>query len=235
MADKAKSGKTALLFAPTKGALIVGAPPAPLAIDSWYQINSKAAVPVIPDFPLTSFFKTGGAPAIVPAIGDDVFPVTLDITKRIAKVDITNSQDKGSVDVTDDDVLDGYNSAITDGFTGISGTGKAWLKFGDPLGDLTAAQLVFLSKFYSVMTDDGAGVYIYTAKDDLDMILAILLNADESAVADIQVWQLIPIILTGLTTDKPLKGAQNFDFTWTKAQGIAQVYRRTTNATETVF
>ena len=235
MADKSKSGKLGIVFRAVVGALVEGDGIAALADDSWFRISAVAAagsqLPFTAD-PLNRYFKTpDSGNAITPIVGDDVYPITL---TKVCKTDVSLSQEKGEIDVTDD-CESGYNASITDGFTTISGTLGRFMKFDEETGELSEADDLYMSKFYDKQTDDGAGVYVLVPKDDDDIIIAYLRNSDQIALNDIQEWIIFPAILTGLAGEGPLKGVQNGDLTFTKAQGPATRYQRTTNASETVF
>jgi len=235
MADKSKSGKLGIVFRAVVGALVVGDGLAALADNAWYRISAVAAagsqLPFAAD-PLNRYFKTPDtANAITPIAGDDVYPITL---TKVCKTDVSLSQEKGEIDVTDD-CESGYNASITDGFTTISGSIGRFMKYDEGTGELSEADALYMSKFYDLETDDGAGTYTLTAKDDDDVIIAYLRNSDQTAENDIQEWIIFPAILTGLAGEGPLKGVQNGDLTFTKAQGPATRYKRTTNSSETVF
>lgn len=233
MADKSKSGKQAVLFNTVKGTLFVGDGLVALDNNAWYYIVSKADVGSALPLEATYIFKTpDSGNAITPVVGDDLYPLTL---TKVCKVDATVSNEKGTIDVTDD-CSNGYNANITDGFTTISGSASGFLKFSETDGSIGSTQKDYLNRFYDIVEDDGAGTYTLTAKNDDDIILAILKNSDQATtVGNEQVWQLVPAILQSTTLDNPLKGAQPFDFTWTKAEGAASIYLRTTNSEETVF
>lgn len=233
---KSKSGKQAILFNATRGTLIEGDGLAALADNSWFLVSSYAATTTLPfednNSTVGRIFKTpDSGNAITPAVGDNVYPVTM---TKICKVDASLATEKGTIDVTDDCEA-GYNAMIVDGFTDISGSISGFMKFGVPGGGLAPTQQEYLERFFDIQEDDGAGTYVLTAKNDSDIYLAILKNSDQTATADKQVWFMVPAILSSLTMDNPLKGVQNFDSAWSKAQGPACVYLRTTNATETVF
>lgn len=233
---KSKSGKQAILFNAVRGSLIIGDNITPLADNAWFIINAYAGTTTLPYEDVNSttgriFKSPDSGNAITPAVGDDVYPITI---TKICKSDVNVATEKGTIDVTDDCEM-GYNAMIIDGFTDISGDGSAFLKFNVPGGGIAPTQEEFLNRFWDIQDDDGAGTYTLTPKNDNDIFLAILQNSDQIAVADIQVWLMVPAILSSNALDKPLKGVQNFDFSWVKAQGPASVYQRTTNASETVF
>ncbi len=238
MSAVSKSGKHAMLFSMTKGSLIVGTGSLALDGDSWFMINAVASTSTLPYTgisgvdPINRIFKSPPtASTITPAAGDDVYPLTL---TKICKADASISTEKGTIEVTDD-CEGGYNAYIPDGFTDLSGSISAFMKYNDPNGGMTETQQAYLQRFFDIQSDDGAGVYSLAQKNDDDILLAILQNSDQVAVGDVQVWMLIPAILSSITLDKPLKGVQNFDSAWSKGQGPAAIYNRTTNATETVF
>lgn len=229
---KTKSGKRALLFEQELGTLIVGDGIAALTDNAWFKINAKAASGSTLPYEVGKVFKSpDSGNAITPIVGDDVYPITL---TQICKVDVSNSNEKGSIDVTDDCQAP-YNAMITDGFTSIAGNAAGFMKYNEPGGGLGTTQSKLLNKFYDLDNDDGEGVYTTTDQNDDDYFMAVLNNSDQIAVGDVQVWLIWPTIITSLTMDKPLKGGQNFDFAFEKAQGPASVYQRTTNSEETVF
>jgi len=232
MSLKAIQGNKAILFNVTKGTLFEGTGALPLTANTWYLISS--AIAVAPELPLGVgyiFKEAIAAGVLTPKVGENVYPLTF---TKICKADLSLSPSKGTVDVTDDCEA-GYNAYISDGFTEISGSANAFFKENDPLGGMAAGQLAFMQRFFDLVTDDGAGVYTFTAKNDDDMILAILKNSHRVAEDDVQIWILVPVILSGITLDAPLKGAQTFNFNFQKGQGAASIYQRVTNATETVF
>lgn len=232
MSEKSKSGKQAIVFDAVKGSLIEGDGLTPLADNSWFLINSVASSGSQLPFGVGYVFKSpDSGNAITPIADDDVYPLTF---TKICKVDATVTTAKGDIDVTDD-CANGYNEYITDGFTDITGTITSFLKFNDPGGGLTTTQKSYLQRFFDINTDDGAGTYVLGSKNDNDIYLAILMNQDQVAVDDVQVWLFCPAILTGTGLDKPLKGPQNMDIEWKKAEGPASIYERTTNSEETVF
>ena len=229
MATKKLSGKQAILYKADKGALIEGDGIADLADVSWFEINSYAATgSQLPIGVETAVFKSpDSGNAIKPIADDDVYPLTL---TQLCKTDLSISSTKGTIDVTDD-CDNGYNSYIVDGYTDLTGSINGFMKFNDPVSGLPAAQKDILKRFFAITEDSGAGVYTVTEKTDDKYLLMVLLNSEEAtAAADVQTWFILPVHLTGSVTDKPLKGVQNLDLTWSKAEGYAQIYERTLNS-----
>lgn len=232
MSEKKKSGKKAIVFDMQIGSLIEGDGITALADNAWFRINKKAAAGTTLPLLVDSVFKTpDSGNAITPIVDDDVYPLTL---VQICKADASVANEKGTIGITDD-CSNGYNENVPDGFTDISGDISAFMRFLSPGGGLNVTQKAFLNKFYDNVDDDGAGVYTRTEKNDDDILIAILQDNKQIAVGTIQAWLLVPAILGSLTTDKPLKGGQNFDMSWTKGEGPATAYYRTTNSEEAVF
>ena len=235
MGVKSKSGKPAIVFNRSRGTLVEGDGVTALDADSWYEIVSVAdtgsTLPFSGNNPVGRMFKTGSTPP-TPVAGDDVYPITF---TKVCKTDASVTREKGEIDVTDD-CEEGYNAAITDGYTTISGSLGRFMKYDEVTGDLSSADDTYLLRFYDIIEDDGADAYTLTAKNDDDIYIAILRNSDQATTeSNKQVWEMFPAILTSLSGEAPLKGVQNGDINFTKAQGPAQIYVRTTNATETVF
>lgn len=226
---KAKNGKLAILYNQALGTLIVGDGIAALSDNAWFKIDKTldpgSALPFEEGY---KFKSPDSGNAITPAVGDDVFPITLE---RLCKAEASVSSETGVIETTDD-CSNGYVENITDGFTAQSGDVSAFMKFDDVDGHISTGQTELLNRFFDIQTDDGGGVYTLTPKTDLDLQLAILENSDQTDEGFIQNWVLIPIILSSLTTDKPLKGAQNLDFSWTKGEGPSARYSRTVNSEE---
>jgi hypothetical protein len=226
-----KSGKVAVLIDAEAGVLVVGDASTPLADNAWYRIANTATVSTLP-YDVGRIFKTpDNANAITPAIGDDLYPLTLN---KICKLDASFSSETGTIDVTDD-CTEGYNAVISDGFTTLSGSAGGFFKFAKDNSSLAEAQQKYINKFLDLMTDDGAGAYTITPKNDDAVMLFILKNSDEVEENDIQQWILVEAFISSLTMDNPLKGVQNLDFNWAKGQSPAGLYQRTTNATESVL
>ncbi len=226
---KAKNGKLALLYNQSLGVVAIGDGIAVLADNAWFRVDKKAASGSALPYDTGYKFKSpDSGNAITPVVGDDVFPITLE---RMCKAEASVSSETGVIETTDD-CSNGYIENITDGFTAQSGDVSAFMKFDDVDGDLVPGQEAIMNRFFDIQEDDGAGAYTLTPKIDTDFQLAILQNSDQTAEGFIQNWLLIPVILSSLTTDKPLKGSQNLDFSWSKGEGPSALYKRTINSEE---
>ena len=224
--SKSKSGLQAALASAVKGTLIVGDGTAPLANNSWFMISAvKAVGSELPIEKVSAVFKTpDAANAITPAVGDNVWPITVTVQCKVT-AELTN--EKGSIDVSDD-CSDGYMSHITDGFTGVSGSYEQFLKFDSTTQGLPTAQKDVLQRFYDIVEDSGAGVYTLKSKNDDDLYLFVFLNR-AAAIGEKQTCFIIPAILTGANTTEDNKAGMNLSVTWTKAEGWAGLYERVLN------
>lgn len=224
MATKKISGKQAILYSAAEGTLFEGDGIEDLDDDTWYKINALAETTALPIEEETAIFKTpkNAADAITPADGDDLYPLEL---TQLCKTDCSISTAKGSIDVTDD-CDDGYNSYLVDGYSDISGSINGFMRFDDS-GGLATGHKSILARFFNIVDDDGEGVYSVTSKNDSNLLLFILMNSEDADTGDVETWLIVPVILTGTTTDKPLKGGQNLDLTFQKAEGYASIYQRT--------
>jgi hypothetical protein len=228
VAQKKLSGVKLQISKAVRGALVVGDAIAELLPNKWYEIKSTAAVSILPSGMVeTNVFKTPdvGETPLVPAIGDDVYPLNLEI---MCKTDGEISAEEGTIDVTTD-CDGGYNVSILDGFVTISGTINGFLSFDDETEELNDSMKDIFNKFFDVTTDDGAGGYTVTLKENEKIMLFILLNKS-AKLADIQNYLIVPVYFTTLGTGAGLKDAQKRDITFTKAGGLATRYERTVKA-----
>lgn len=226
--DKTQSGLNAALVNATKGTLIVGNASTPLADDSWFMIDAIATTgSQLPIGKIGAIFKSpDSGNAITPAVGDNVFPLTLTTQ---CKVSVEMNGEKGVIDVSDD-CNSGYISNIVDGFTNLSGTYSQFLKFDYDADkfDLAEQQKAVLNRFYDTVDDDGAGVYTLTEKNDDPYYLFIFLNR-KAAIGEKVNILIVPTILSGVAQTAENKAGMNLDVTWTKAEGWAGLYERTLN------
>jgi hypothetical protein len=224
------SGQKTMAMKATRGAKVVGDASTPLTANAWYEIAAVATSgSTIPIGEVTGVFKTPDTTetAITPAIGDDLYPLTLE---QMCKTDAEVTAEEGTIDVTDD-CENGFNAMILDGYKTISGTLNGFLKFDDETGELVTSAAEILGRFFNVVSDDGAGTYSVTAASNEKFLLFIALNKN-AAVGDVQNWLIIPVLLSSLGTGAGLKDAQKRDLAWTKAQGYVSLYKRTVFAAD---
>jgi hypothetical protein len=224
MGSKKHRGADAVLYTVAKGALkTTGA----LTADTWYEIVSKGVSPEVPDLDVGSRFLspkyTGNA--ITLASGDSVYPLTL---TEFCKVTVDYSGDMGVIDVTDDCDYP-YISNLVDGYTNLSGSINTMVRFDEVTDDIIDAAAEFMNRFFDIVDDDGEGGYTLTEKDDSDLLLFILQNKNSLNVrGKVAVFLIVPIILNSISGAFDLKDSQKADYSWTKGQGPAQIYRRLT-------
>lgn len=226
------SGAKTVAMKATRGTLVTGNGTTALSANKWYEIESvKATGSALPIGIVTAIFKTPDTSntAITPAIGDNVYPLTMDV---ICKTDAEVTAEEGTIDVTDD-CENGYNASILDGYATISGSLNGFMKFDDATGELVTGARDVLGRFFDVVTDDGDGNYTVDSKDNGTLMLMICMNKD-AKIGEVQNWLIIPVILSSLGTGAGLKDAQKRDLSWTKAQGYASLYQRTVFAADVI-
>lgn len=219
------SGQKTMAMKATRGTKIVGDGTTPLAANAWFEIVSVASTAsALPIGEETAVFRTPDTTetAITPAVGDDVYPLTLE---QMCKTDAEITAEEGTIDVTDD-CENGFNAMILDGYKTISGTLNGFLKFDDETGELVTNAKEIMGRFFNIVEDDGAGSYTVTAATNEKFLLFMALNKN-AAVGDKQNWLIIPVLLSSLGTGAGLKDAQKRDLSWTKAQGYVSLYERT--------
>lgn len=179
-------------------------------------------------------FKTpdAGETAITLATGDSVYPLTL---ATLCKTECNYSYEKGTIEVSDDcPENDGYVASIVDGFVDIKGNLNGFMKIDETTKELVDASQVILNKFVDIGTDDGAGTYVHTAKNDDSILFFICLNK-KAAVGERQNWLILKVHYTSLSGGAALKDAQKKDIAWVKAPGPAIIYIRTVKSAADVI
>lgn len=224
MAAISLSGAKTVAYQAKRGTLVVGDAVIALQPNTFYEIQTKAAVSALPIGHVSAVFRTPdvSSTAIIPAVGDSVFPLEL---TRVCKTDADVSLEEGTIDVTDD-CEEGFNANILDGYRTISGTLNGFLKFDDLTGKMVDGAKSIFQRFFNVVTDDGLGVYTVTAAKNEKLLLFIQLNKS-AALTQTQTWLIVPALINSFGTGAGLKDAQKRDLSWTKAQGYASLYERT--------
>ena len=223
MGYETKNGYDALVQRSVRGAVIDTA--IALAPNTWHEVLSRGAASALPaGFIEGAPFKTpdSSATAITLTADDAVYPLTFEI---ICKTDVTIDGEEGVIDVTDD-CESGYNAVVLDGYVDLKGSLGGYSKMDDATGVWKDDTLFALQKFFDYATDDGEGVYVFTAKANEKLMLFICLNKD-AVVGEKQNWLITPALISSLSMGAGLKAAQKRDLSWAKAQGPAIVYART--------
>lgn len=216
-------GSDSILYSAAKGALVTTGV---LTADSWYKINAFAtSASALPTMDIGSIFKTpkNTGDAITLASGDEVYPLTL---TEVCKVDLELSGEMGTIDTTDSCDYP-YTTNLPDGFTALSGSINTMLRFDEETDTIVDVSTDLLGKFFNVITDDGEGTYTVTDMDDTELILMIFLNGKTSATGKVENWLITPAILTSVSANVAMKDVLKGDFSWSKGQGPACLYKRT--------
>jgi hypothetical protein len=222
------SGRKALIYmsALDQSKVIDGTGSNQTTPDTLYLITQKAADSGLPMPAYSMFFSPYAAGAenqITLKAGDQLIP--LDRT-RLCKASADVSMEQGTIDTTDD-CSGPYGENILDGVTKISGSLSAFMQFDPVTNGLTIPTLDMLNKFFDIVEDDGAGGYGYTSKNDDQMYMFVNLNSGVKP-GQKEVWLLTPFIISSLGSSWGLTEAQNMDMSWSKGEGWAHIYSRTT-------
>jgi len=232
MGAVALSGAKTIVKKAVRGTAVVGTGSVTLTANTWYEITTrKSTGSALPALPVTGIFKSPDTSetAITPAVGDSVYPLTLE---TICKTDAEVTAEEGTIDVTDD-CESGYNASILDGYVTVSGSLNGFMKFDDATGELVTGAKEVLGRFFDSVDDDGEGNYTVASKDNSTLLLMICMNKD-AKVGDVQNWLIVPALLSSLGTGAGLKDSQKRDISWTKAQGHASLYQRTVFAADVI-
>jgi hypothetical protein len=224
MAAISLSGAKTAAFKATRGTAVVGNGILALTANTFYEISAVATTgSTLPIGAVSAIFKSPdtSSTALKPAIGDIVYPLTLE---RICKTDAEVSLEEGTIDVTDD-CENGFNASILDGYRSISGSLNGFLKFDEVTGVLLDGTKDLFGRFFNMVEDNGLGVYTVKPAENERLLLFILLN-NNVKVGDTQNFIIVPALLNSMGTGAGLKDAQKRDIAWTKAQGYCSLYQR---------
>lgn len=221
MANKTISGKQVTLYYATKGTKVTTGT---LIASTWYLIDALGAVSGLDsDLKVKNIFKSKPTAMETLGTGDEVYPLTL---VEICRGDIDQSLSKGNIDVTDS-CADGINQYITDGFSDLSGSIKAFLKFDSATGALNSVSEEFLKRFMPIFKDNAAGTIAKTAQTDDEVILFIRLDKTKTVATEKQLDIIMSAIINDITLAKPLKGVQGLDISFSAGQDVLPcIYER---------
>jgi hypothetical protein len=226
-AKKTLSGRKMTLNITQKGTLIEGDGLTSLAPNALYKVNSVAptgsALPIEQETVVFMSPETGTD--LILSVGDSVYPLSV---SQLCKTETTITMEEGTIDVTDD-CSGGYIQMILDGFVSISGTANGFLKFDEETQSVVDGVEYLMSLFVDIATDDGAGLYTYTPKDNYEIILTIDLN-NNAEVGQVRNTLIVPAIFSSFGTGAGNTDAQKRDLSWTKGEGLATLYKRTLQA-----
>lgn len=229
MSSVKHTGAKAILYKAAQGTLVTSGTltKGSTWLTGWYKIGAFAtANSALPALKVTSIFKTPeeDGDAITLVTGDTVYPLTL---TEVCKVDLEFSAEKGLLDATDSCDYP-YTVNLPDGFSNLSGSINTMLRFEEATDELVDASTEFLGKFFDVVEDDGEGTYVLTSANDDDILLMILLNSENKDVDGmVENWVITPAVLSSASMNIAMKDVLKGDFSWSKGQGQASIYKRT--------
>lgn len=209
------SGKDGKLYKITEGEAVTGGESVTLTSSGFYRIKSVASSDSSLPSPNTS---KSGYRKIRPgdvvwlwknqalATGDAVIPLTLTLISFVT--DVSNSRNGNKTDITtQENVESGIREYAVSPFSEGSGTINGMVDVD------SEAQKELLNQFSAITEEDDDGhITVYKAtqrKQDY-----MLSRRETETVGEIAMWEHFPIVVDSLTLDKPLDGAQNFNFNY---------------------
>lgn len=208
-------GKDGKLYKIAEGTAITGGANVTLTASGFYRIKSIASSDSALPTPDTS---KAGYRAIKPgdvvwlwknqalATGDAVFPLTLTLISFVT--DVSNSRNGNKTDITTQENVEvGIREYTVSPFSEGSGTINGMVDVD------SEAQKELLNQFSAITEEDDDGhITVYKAtqrKQDY-----MLSRRETDTVGEIAMWEHFPVTVDSLTMDKPLDGAQNFNFNY---------------------
>lgn len=208
-------GKDGKLYKIAEGTAITGGANVTLTASGFYRIKSVASSSSSLPTPDTS---KAGYRAIKPgdvvwlwknqalATGDAVFPLTLTLISFVT--DVSNSRNGNKTDITTQENVEvGIREYTVSPFSEGSGTINGMVDVD------SEAQKELLNQFSAITEEDDDGhITVYKAtqrKQDY-----MLSRRETETVGEIAMWEHFPVTVDSLTMDKPLDGAQNFNFNY---------------------
>ena len=209
------SGKDGTLYKIAEGEAVTGGESVALTASGFYRIKSVASSSSSLPAPNTS---RAGYRAIRPgdvvwlwkgqalATGDAVIPLTLTLISFVT--DVSNSRNGNKTDITtQENVESGIREYAVSPLSEGSGTINGMVDVD------SEAQKELLNQCSAITEEDDNGhITVYKAtqrKQDY-----MLSRRETETVGEIAMWEHFPIVVDSLTLDKPLDGAQNFNFNY---------------------
>ena len=208
-------GKDGKLYKIAEGTAITGGANVTLTASGFYRIKSIASSDSSLPTPDTS---KAGYRAIKPgdvvwlwknqalATGDAVFPLTLTLISFVT--DVSNSRNGNKTDITTQENVEvGIREYTVSPFSEGSGTINGMVDVD------SEAQKELLNQFSAITEEDDSGhITVYKAKQSKQDYM--LSRRETETVGEIAMWEHFPVTVDSLTMDKPLDGAQNFNFNY---------------------
>lgn len=198
------TGTKQYLYFGSLGTEVSGDDATPLATEGFYKITAAASPGSV--WPIG--FEVGDViynkPALTPATGDAAKPITLNKLAFVTDVPMSGSKEKFENTVQTDDIQS-YEEGDKPEMTG---SVNGYFVFQDDQVDL------ILKRFFRIITDDGAGSYTVT-ETTTGAIHAFLGRKETTTVGEVELMEYKPMIIDGLTADKPMQGPQVLNFNYT--------------------
>lgn len=208
-------GKDGKLYKIAEGEAVTGGESVTLTSSGFYKIKSVASSSSSLPAPDTS---KSGYRALKPgdyvwlwkgqtlAAGDAVIPLTLTLISFVT--DVSNSRNGNKTDITTQENVEvGIREYTVSPFSEGSGTINGMVDVD------SEAQKELLNQFSAITEEDDVGhITVYKAtqrKQDY-----MLSRRETETVGEIAMWEHFPVTVDSLTMDKPLDGAQNFNFNY---------------------
>lgn len=208
-------GKDGKLYKIAEGEAVTGGESVALTSSGFYKIKSVASSSSSLPTPNTS---KAGYRKIRPgdvvwlwkgqalATGDAVIPLTLTLISFVT--DVSNSRNGNKTDITtQENIESGIREYAVSPFSEGSGTINGMVDVD------SEAQKELLNQFSAITEEDDDGhITVYKAtqrKQDY-----MLSRRETETVGEIAMWEHFPVTVDSLTMDKPLDGAQNFNFNY---------------------
>lgn len=139
------------------------------------------------------------------ASGDSVIPLSLTLIGFVS--DVSNSRNGNKTDITTQENLEsGVREFTVSPFTEGSGTINGMVDVDSD------AQKELLNQFTLIADDDGEHITIYPAKQKKQDYM--MSRRETEIVGETAMWEHFPVTVDSISMDKPLDGAQNFNFNY---------------------
>lgn len=203
-------------FEPSK--VVSGGASVKTAAGEWYFVLEKGINSNLPYAGTVLKAPAAGEEQIELVAGDRVFRID---KERFCKTSASVSVEEGTIDVGDD--CD-PGATIPDGIVNVTGSLGKFFRYDSETGDFDSVTAEMLNRFFSIVDDDGKGVYKVDERVNATAYLLICLNSDAKP-GQIENWLFVPAIISSLAINLGNTDAQNQDISWSKGEGEAIIYR----------
>lgn len=209
-------GKDGKLYEIVRGEVITGAAEEEITLSAsgFYLIKSVGSDTALPQPDTTKEGARGLRSGDVVhlwkgqalAAGDAVIPFSITLISFVG--DVSNSRNGNKTDVTTQENLEsGVREYTVSPFSEGSGTINGMVETE------SEPQKRLLNQFSKIAEDDGEHMTIYPAKQRKQEYM--MSRRETDTVGETAMWEYFPVTVDSLAMDKPLDGAQNFNFNYT--------------------